>query len=330
MKLKSTLLSSAILLALAGCGSSNDDSPSTPPQKSTFSLGVSDAPVTGLKAVNVVFDSITLRSQGGENFSFETRKASDSTKAEMVNLLEYTGDDVFSLLEDKDVPAGEYAWIRADVINGDINNLTETSHVVYEDDSTAPLIVNRKSNDGIGEIQLDGFTLNQTDNTFVLEFDLKKSLVAPQNGDEVVLKPRGVRLENLAESQNIEGTVSDSLYANCETDNIEVAAENGSFGHAVYLYNRDVEVPRDNYEITEGETPADAPLATANIVLNIETSQYEFKLAFITPGDYQLGYTCNAHIDDAELQDKAFTLYQVKPVIVATGEDTEVTFNIAQ
>ena len=67
MNLKSTLLSSAVLLALTGCGSSNDDSPITPtdPQKSTFSLGVSDAPVTGLKAVNVVFDSITLRSQGG-------------------------------------------------------------------------------------------------------------------------------------------------------------------------------------------------------------------------------------------------------------------------
>lgn len=332
MNLKSTLLSSAVLLALTACGSSNDDSPITPtdPQKSTFSLGVSDAPVTGLKAVNVVFDSITLRSQGGEDFSFETREASDSTKAEMVNLLDYTGDDIFSLLEGEDVPAGEYSWIRADVINGDINNLTETSHVVYEDDSTAPLIVKRKGNDGIGEIQLDGFTLNQTDNTFVLEFDLKKSLVAPQSGNEIVLKPRGVRLENLAESQDIEGTVSESLYANCETDNIEVAAEDGSFGHAVYLYNSDVEQPLDNYEVTEGETPVDAPLATANVVLNNETSQYEFELAFIMPGDYQLGYTCNAHIDDAELQDEAFTLYQVQPVTVVTGEDTEVTFDIAQ
>ncbi|KGK02074.1 MAG: DUF4382 domain-containing protein [Pseudomonadota bacterium] len=332
MNLKSTLLSSAVLLALTACGSSNDDSPITPtdPQKSTFSLGISDAPVTGLKAVNVVFDSITLRSQGGEDFSFETREASDSTKAEMVNLLEYTGDDVFGLLEGEDVPAGEYSWIRADVINGDINNLTETSHVVYEDDSTAPLIVNRKGNDGIGEIQLDGFTLNQTDNTFVLEFDLKKSLVAPQNGDEIVLKPRGVRLENLAESQDIRGTTSESLFANCETDNIDVAAEDGSFGHAVYLYNSDVEVPRDNYEVNEDETPVDAPLATANVELNAQTSQYEFELAFITPGDYQLGYTCNAHIDDAELQDEAFTLYQVKPVAVIAGEDTEVTFDIAQ
>ena len=96
------------------------------------------------------------------------------------------------------------------------------------------------------------------------------------------------------------------------------------------MYNSDVEQPLDNYEVTEGETPLDAPLATANVVLNNETSQYEFELAFITPGDYQLGYTCNAHIDDAELQDEAFTLYQVKPVAVVAGEDTEVTFDIAQ
>ena len=54
----------------------------------------------------MVFDYITLRSQGGEDFSFETREASDSTEAEMVNLLDYTGDDIFSLLEGEDVPAG--------------------------------------------------------------------------------------------------------------------------------------------------------------------------------------------------------------------------------
>ena len=238
----------------------------------------------------------------------------------MVNLLDYTGDDIFSLLNDEDVPAGEYSWIRADVINGDENNLTMTSYVVYEDGSIAPLVVKRKGNDGIGEIQLDGFTLNQADNDFVLEFDLKKSL----------LKPRGVRLENLAESEDIEGTVSDALIANCETDNIALAAEDGSFGHAVYLYSSDVTEPLDIYEVNEDETPADAPLATANVVFDSEDNQYEFELAFITPGDYQLAYTCAAHIDDAEIQDEAFTLYQVKPVTVTAGDDLDVTFTVSQ
>ncbi|MGO2127998.1 MAG: DUF4382 domain-containing protein [Pseudoalteromonas prydzensis] len=331
MNIKTTLLSSAILVALTACGGSdNDDSPTTP-QSAKFSLGVSDAPVSGLREVNVVFNSITLRqAEGGQDITFATREADDESKPEMVNLLDYTGDDIFSLLDDEDVPAGEYSWIRADVINGDVNDLTMTSHIVYEDGSITPLVVKRKGNDGIGEIQLDGFTLNQAGNDFVLEFDLKKSLVDPQNSDEIFLKPRGVRLENLAESEDIEGTVSDALIANCETDNIALAAEDGSFGHAVYLYSSDVTEPLDIYEVTEDETPADAPLATANVVFDSEDNQYEFELAFITPGDYQLAYTCAAHIDDAEIQDEAFTLYQVKPVTVTAGDDLDVTFTVSQ
>ena len=139
MNIKTTLLSSAILVALTACGGSdNNDSP-TPPQSAKFSLGVSDAPVSGLREVNVVFNSITLKqANGAEDITFATREADDETKPEMVNLLDYTGDDIFSLLDDEDVPAGEYSWIRADIINGDANDLTMTSHVVYEDGSIAP------------------------------------------------------------------------------------------------------------------------------------------------------------------------------------------------
>ena len=96
MNFKTTLLSSAVLFALVGCGSDDDKNDSVDPQPQTaqFTLGVSDAPVTGLKAVNVVFDSITLKTQGGEEFTFETREDDDETMPEMVNLLDYTGDDV--------------------------------------------------------------------------------------------------------------------------------------------------------------------------------------------------------------------------------------------
>ena len=190
-------------------------------------------------------------------------------------------------------------------------------------------MVKRKGNDGVGEIQLDGFTLNQTDNDFVLEFDLKKSLVDPQNNEEIFLKPRGVRLQNLSESQEIEGTVSQALINNCETDNIATAAADSTFGHAVYLYSSDAQIPKDIYEIDE-QTPEDAPLATANVVFDQDDNQYEFELAFITPGDYQLGYTCTAHIDDAELEDTGFSVYQLKQISVPQTEDLSVSFDITQ
>lgn len=334
MHIKSTLLSSAIILGLAGCGSSNDDKDATPPppqtgDKTTFSLGVSDAPVTNLKQVNVVFDSITIKAQSGEEFSFETRSQSDNTQAQMVNLLDYTGDDIFELIDDQQVPVGDYQWIRAEVINGDTNNLNMTSHVVYEDGSLAPLVVKRKGNDGVGEIQLDGFALNQTENEFVLEFDLKKSLVDPQNSDEIFLKPRGVRLQNIAQSQEIEGKVSKNLIENCENDNNILAPTDAQFGHAVYLYAADAQTPSDIHEIND-EPSQNAPLATANVEFDADDNEYEFELAFITPGDYQLAYTCSAHLDDPEQQDDDFNIYQLKPVTLTLADDLTVNFDITQ
>ncbi|WP_462157758.1 hypothetical protein [Pseudoalteromonas sp. GB56] len=44
-------------------------------------------------------------------------------------------------------------------------------------------------------------------------------------------------MENLAEVQDIEGTVSAELFMACETDNMDIVPETGAFGHAVYLYS---------------------------------------------------------------------------------------------
>ena len=58
------------------------------------SLGVSDAPVSNVKAVWVAFDSITLNAGDGEMPTFETRSEENPDQPVMVNLLDYTGDDV--------------------------------------------------------------------------------------------------------------------------------------------------------------------------------------------------------------------------------------------
>lgn len=321
----------AAALVLAGCGGSDDnDSTSNPTDtKASFTLGVSDAPVSDVKEVWVAFDSITLNGGDGNMPTFDTPSADDPSAPTMVNLLEYTGDDIFTLLNDEELEAGEYEWLRADIVNGDMSNITMTSHLVYNDDTIVPLIVTRKGNDGIGEIQMNDFTLAVGDNDFVLEFDLKKSLVNPSNSEEVVLKPTGIRLENLAEVEDIEGTVSETLMQNCETDNMSLAPESGSFGHAVYLYAGDTEMPADLS--SEGDVSgANAPIATAQVMFDEEDGEWEYEIAFVSADDYQVGYTCTAHIDDAELVDADFSLYQTQAVTVTAGEDAEVNFDIAQ
>lgn len=329
MKIQSIAISCALSLSLFGCGgSSNEEGPIQPDttKLSTFSLGISDAPVNGLKEVNVVFNNITLKSDT-QQYSFDIRSANNNLPT-MVNLLDYTGSNIFPILGEQVVAAGQYQWLRATVVNGDNNNLSMTSHVVYQDDTLAPLIVKRKGNDGIGEIQVNGFTLNQTSNNFVLEFDLKKSLVNPNNSDVVMLKPRGVRLENIVESHSIKGTISDALIANCETDNISLAADDSSFGHAIYLYSADVEAVKDIYEDNEDSLPVNAPKATANVIFNNDDKISEFEVPFISSGNYQLAYTCTAHIDDPEIMDDAFKIHQIK-MITVNNADLSVAFDIS-
>ncbi|WP_234398778.1 hypothetical protein [Pseudoalteromonas sp. T1lg88] len=193
------------------------------------------------------------------------------------------------------------------------------------------MVVNRKNKDGLGEIQINDFTLAVGENQFVLEFDLKKSLVDPSNSEVVNLKPTGIRLENLADVEDIEGLVTEAMITSCEADNIAFAPETGAFGHAVYLYSGDVVEPKDLYVEADGVTsPADAPIATANVVFNEESGLNEFEIGFVAAGSYKLAYTCTAHLDDAEVLNEEVTLYSTQDVTVVAGEDAQVTFDIAE
>ncbi|WP_462163446.1 DUF4382 domain-containing protein [Pseudoalteromonas xiamenensis] len=314
---------------LSGCGggsssSSTSTQPTTPPvaESTTLTLGVSDAPVTNIAAVWVAFDKITLRASGGQDTVVDINSEDGSKSVRLVNLLQYTGDDIHQLFANQQLEAGTYTWIRADVVNGDSSDYENTSHVIYKDGTYAPLIVNRKGNDGIGEIQLDGFDLVTGTNQFVMEFDLKKSLVDPKNNADIVLKPRGVRLENLAQKAKLEGSIATQLMADCEVANASLANIDNGFEHAIYLYPASIEAPADIYYEND-EPSATGPIATALVSLN-EDGTGHYEIAFLAQGNYKVGYTCLGHIDNIETQDANFTLYRTSSADVTSN--TQVNF----
>ncbi len=310
--------------ALVACGGSSNSDNSEEIQKAQFSLGVSDAQVSNVKEVWLAFDGITLKGANDADTSFDIHADGDESAPLMVNIMAYQGADFYQLLSNQEVDVGNYQWLRADIVNGNEANLMQTSHVVYQDDTLAPLVVNRKVNDGVGEIQLDGFVLNQGLNEFVIEFDLKKSLVAPANSSEVDLKPRGVRLENQADTGHIRGTVSEALIANCEADNIALAPETGGFGHAVYVYvGADVEATGDISD------ESNAPLATAQVNFSEELG-YAFEVGFLTPSDYTVAYTCAAHLDDPDVVNAEVSVYQQQNVTVTADAKAEVSFTVQE
>ncbi|WP_242441658.1 DUF4382 domain-containing protein [Pseudoalteromonas piscicida] len=312
-----TAIASAMVLAACGGGSSSDqnnNNTTEPAQKTTVSVGVSDAAVNNLEEVNLVIQRLTFRGAGQDDVTFDTLDAQGNPMK--INLLDYTGDDFYLVVNDQEIAAGNYEWIRADIVNGSNGaNFDMVSNVRFLDGSQAPLAVTRKGNDGIGEIQLNDFSLNEGKNQIVLEFDLNKALLKRGNDDTVYLKPTAVRLENLLTSFEIEGTVSEALKNACIADNADLVPAVGEYKHVVYLYQADVEVPSD---ISEADS---APVATANV-----DAESEYELAFIGAGDYKLGYSCLGHLDDVETNDTNFSLYQTKEVTVS--QDTEVNFDI--
>lgn len=310
-----TAITSAVILAACGGGSgsdSNDTTTTQPTQKTTVSVGVSDAAVNNLAEVNLVIQRLTFRASGKEDVIFDTLDTQGNPMK--INLLEYTGDDIYLVVNDQEIEAGDYEWIRADVVNGSVgSNFDLTSSVRFLDGSQAPLAVTRKGNDDVGEIQLNNFSFNEGENQIVLEFDLNKALLKRGNDDTVYLKPTAVRLENLLTSFELEGMVSESVKNACIADNADLAPVAGEYKHVVYLYKADVAVPSD---INDEDS---APIATANV-----DTESEFEIAFISSGEYKVGYSCLGHIDDAETIDTGFSLHQTKDVTVT--QDTEINF----
>ncbi|CAM3972870.1 DUF4382 domain-containing protein [Pseudoalteromonas byunsanensis] len=318
-----TLLPLAVTVAVAACGGSGSDSGSdtsqpTASEKTTMTLGVSDAPVSNVRAVNIVIDGIVLK-KGQEQLSFKTKDEDGNPVS--INLLDYTGDEIFPLLTDVELESGEYEWLRANIINGtSADNLALGSHLIFNDDSQVALDVKRKGNDGVGEIQINNVVVNEGDNAFVLEFDLNRSLVTPQNGSTVYLKPTAIRLENIQTTFTVSGSVAEDLKQACITDSSELAPEQGEYKHVVYLYSEQAEQPEDIFETEPVDT--NSPIATSTLDEN-----NEFAIGFIPADNYQIGYSCLGHIDDVEVKDTDFTLYQQKELAVSA--DVTMAFESA-
>ncbi|MCF6434187.1 DUF4382 domain-containing protein [Pseudoalteromonas sp. MMG022] len=317
------LLPLAAAVALAACGGGSSDSGSNTPQptpsdKTTMTLGVSDAAVSNVSAVNIVIDGIVMK-KGDSQQTFETKDEDGNPIS--INLLDYTGDQVFPLLADVELEAGEYEWLRANIVNGtSVENLSLGSHLTYNNDVQVALDVRRKGNDGVGEIQINNVVVNEGDNAFVLEFDLNRSLVLPQSGTTVYLKPTTIRLENTQTTFTVSGSVSEALKQACIADNSELAPAEGEYKHVVYLYSEQAEQPSDIFETDPVDV--NSPIATATL-----DEDNEFAIGFITPANYQIGFSCLGHVDDPEVDDPDFSIYQQQSIEV--NADTTVTFDSA-
>ena len=90
-------------------------------------------------------------------------------------------------------------------------------------------------------------------------------------------------------------------------------------GNSVYIYNGVVETPGD---IGDALTP---PFTTANVAQNVD-GIYVFEVNFLSIGEYSAAFTCQASIDDPEVDDDiAFSAPQT--FMIDDGVTTPIVFD---
>lgn len=302
-----------LLFALGACGGSGSDSDTVSENQNTdterfitnFTLNISDAPVDNASEVMVYFREVELIGNGDPIII----DVSDSTGSpRMIDLLTLQGEKFVNLIDDFEIPSGQYSHLRMVI--------EEDSYIVM-DSGTYPLSVPGQ------KLKLDGFVAEpQTDQTFTVEFDLRKSLVNPVGKNEVFLKPRGVRLVRNDTVGTLLGRVSMGLINDADC----MVKADAHRGNAVYLYEGmalDTSMLGDDADLQSGEI---RPVTSANVIYDDTADTYNFTLGYVPAGDYTLAFSCLAYQDEPET-DEDFEFQAVEETVVVAGETTPVTFN---
>lgn len=291
----STYLAKSLLLlgvlGLAACNGSSDSG------NGTLTLAVADTPVDGAMHVTVTFTGVEVQPAGnGQRLEF------DFNAPKTVDLLEQQQGRSAVLLDGVSLPAGDYAWIRLKLDQGQ-------STITLNDGSEHPLTIPSGNQTGLKLVS--GFTVaagNATD--FTIDFDLRKSLVLDAGGYK--LKP-ALRLVDSLQVGGLEGSVDNTLAIG------GTAISDPACGPAAYIYSGSNVTPVDI-----NTTSTVQPLTTATLTLNATTGKYDYSEAFLQAGDYTVALVCAAKDDPAVAETLTFSA--AKNAMVNANSTTTVDF----
>jgi hypothetical protein len=275
---------------LTACGGGTADT-------GTMSLHLTDAPVDSASKVVVEFTGVELHPDGASTQRF------DFDEPRQIDLLALTGGESTLLLDEVTLPAGRYGQLRL-IVNADKE--ASDSYIELTDGSVHPLFIPSGNQSGLKlnkgfVVPADGHA------SFTIDFDLRKSVTKPNGLDGAYILRPTLRLVDDAHIGAIAGSVA-----------AEIVTTDGC-SPAVYIYaGADVE-PGDVGSSTE-------PLSSAAVMLDEATGSFDFRAAFLLPGEYTVAFTCMAAADDPETVDEIEFSAPVT-VTVAAGTTAKVDFD---
>lgn len=282
-KLKTSLglsMLAASALALAGCGGSDDGT-------GLLTVKLTDSPVDSASEVVVVFTGLEIQPAGGEPVSVDFCTPEDAVAdcARYLDLLQLQDGTTATLLENFELEAGQYNWIRLKVL-AEQNN-SDGSYIAFDDSGTTyPLWIPSGSQTGLKLVR--PFVVSQQGTTeLVIDFDLRKSVIAPPGlAPNYILKP-ALRLVDSLLVGRVVGTVDLAYLA--ATQGVETC--NGG----VYLFEGAGVTPDD----MDGEASADAdPLVYKALEPDeLDGTLASYTIPFVESGAYTVALTCNFEVD---------------------------------
>lgn len=301
------LVVAASAALLAACGSSDGGSGPKDAPTGSLKLSVTDAPVDDAEAVWIQFRAVEFKPEGGSPVRHELLGAGSppGPAPQSINLLPLQDGRSAVLVNDLELPAGRYEWIRLIVDN--VEN--ERDSYIVIDGNECELRV--PSGDESGLKLIRGFTLPADGSVaLTVDFDLRKSIVEPpgQQGTGIdcsqayLLKPV-LRLVQDSDVGAITGTVDPSLFLpDCS--------------RLVYVFS-------DGTNPAGSTLPDDQDLNEPNPVVMVEADDVTgaYHASFLPSGNYTVAFTCG--LDDMAADDalvfSATKAASVEPNLIESG-----------
>ena len=269
----------ALALALPACGGSGGGS-----GMGQLNVAIGDAPVDGADQVVIVFTGVELHSAAGGTRTIEFAAPRE------IDLLAFQNGATVDLLDDVSVEAGEYNWMRLNVIAE--RNQSDGSFIHFESGEQFPLYVPSGAETGLKlnrpfRVAAGGIT------RLVADFDLRKSIIAPPGQDpNYVLKPV-LRLVDELEAGTIEGSVDLAALATLQ---LGAGATPADCAGGVYLFAGGTATPDDQ----DGDEADGAdPVVFQSLAFDGVASVVPYRIAFVEAGTYTMAATCDLDVDAA-------------------------------
>ena len=274
-----TGLLAAGALALAGCGGSDDGN-------GLLTVKITDSPVDNATEVVVVFTGVELKPADGAPFSIDFCETGQlpADCQKQIDLLQLQDGVTDDLLNNEEVAAGQYQWMRLKVLAE--RNQSGASYITLDNGEKYPLFVPSGAQTGLKMVR--PFVVAQGGTTrLVVDFDVRKSVIAPPGLDpNYVLKPT-LRLVDELLTGTIEGQV----------DLVALGTEQGATtcDGGVYLFAGSGATPDD---MDGDETDGADPIVYKSLEPEVGATVASYMIPFVEAGEYTVAFTCDFGVDE--------------------------------